>query len=145
MAPRFNTVILSAALLASNGACASVHPSLTEVPVANTQAVPPETYSEASARAAGGSAPVEIALGIVGDFEGSTQQIVQANEGSEAPRMSHLTVLRDGITDDSIRGERWDITLARAPAGVWSIREVKHSWRCRRGGNTDRFAAVPCP
>ena len=40
---------------------------------------------EASAAAAGGATPLDIALKIVGPFEGSTQHIIQANEGSEAP------------------------------------------------------------
>lgn len=145
MAHRLKTVLLTTALLAPAGAFAGPLPSLTELPIAGTQPVAPEKYPEASALAARGGAPVAIALEIAGGFEGSTQHIVQVNEGSEMPTASRITVLRDGLLDDSLRGERWDITLARTPAGVWSIREVKRAWRCRRGGDTDRFVAVRCP
>jgi hypothetical protein len=42
----------------------------------------PETYSAASALAARGGAPVDIALEVVGPFEGKTQHIIQDNAGS---------------------------------------------------------------
>jgi hypothetical protein len=67
------------------------------------------------------------------------------NQGAEAPSASRITVLRDGLLDDSIRGERWEILLARTPAGFWTISEVKRAWRCRRGARPDRFATIRCP
>lgn len=138
-------VILSTALLTSSGACADPLPSLDELPIAGMRPVASDKYAEAVALAARGGDPVDIALQIAGKLEGSMQQITQVNEGGEAPKGSRVTVLRDGLLDDSLRGERWDITLTRTPAGVWSIREVKRAWRCRRGGDTDRFVAAPCP
>jgi hypothetical protein len=145
MAYRITTAILSAALLASSGACANPLPSLNELPIAGMQPVAAKRYAEASALAARGGAPIDIALEIAGKFEGATQQITQVNEGGEAPTLSRVTVLREGLLGDSLRAERWDITLARTPAGVWRIGEVKRAWRCRRGGDTERFVAVPCP
>jgi hypothetical protein len=142
---RLKTVILSTALLSSAGAFANPLLSLSELPIVGMQPVAPEKYPEASALAARGGGPVDIALEIAGKFEGSTQHIIQVNEGSEAPTASRITVLRDGLMDDSLRGERWDITLARTPAGVWRINEVKRAWRCRRGADTERFLATPCP
>jgi hypothetical protein len=72
----------------------------------DTKLVAPEEYREASALAARGSAPLDIVLKIVGEFEDTTQHIIQVNEGSEAPSASILTVLMDGLMDDSVRSER---------------------------------------
>jgi hypothetical protein len=106
--------------------------------------VAPANYAGASKLAERNGTPLDIALAIVGKFEGSTQHIIQVNEGSESPSASRVTVLRDGLLDDSVRGERWDITFSRNANGAWTIKEVKRAWRCWRGPQTDRFAATPC-
>ena len=116
-----------------------------EIPVTDTKVMAPESYEQASAAAAGHRSPIEIALKVVGDFEGQSQHIVQVNEGSEAPWASRVTVVQDGLLDDSIRARRWDIALQRSAAGTWVIREVRLAWRCRRGDRPDQFAATPCP
>jgi hypothetical protein len=56
-----------------------------------------------------------------------------------------VTVIRDGLLDDAIRGERWDIALDRTPSGAWTISEVKKAWRCRRGQQPDEFDTMSCP
>ena len=145
MANRFKWVILSAALLASTVGAADPPPPPAELPVLEMKPVDPAEYNAASALAARGSAALEIMLTIVGEFEGSTQHIIQVNEGSEAPSATRITVVRDGLMDDSVRGERWDITLERTTASVWRIREVRRVWRCWRGEQLDRFATVSCP
>ncbi len=108
-------------------------------------AVAPEAYAAASALAAGGSAPVDIALKVVGSFEAKTQDIIQENAASEAPFSAKVTVIRDGLLDDAISGERWDIALDKTPPEIWTITEVKKAWPCRRGQHTDEFATVSCP
>jgi len=118
---------------------------LTELPVESTKPVAPPEYRAASELAASGGSPLDIALRVAGPFEGSAQHIVQANEGSEAPSGSRITVVRDGLMDDSVRGIRWEIALEKTEANPWRITEVVRSWRCWRGERTDRFAAVPCP
>ena len=141
----FKWVSLSLALLASSVGAADPSPQPAELPVVETKLVAPVEYRAASAFAARGSAPLEIVLKIMGEFEGSTQHISQVNEGSETPSVTRITVVRDGLMDDSVRGERWDITLERTTASVWRIREVRRAWRCWRGEQLDRFATVSCP
>ncbi len=119
--------------------------SLLDLPVAAMDVVAAAEYGDASSLAAGGASPLSIAMAIAGDFEGVTQHVVQMNEGGEVPSSTNIVVLRDGLLDDSVRGERWDIALGRTGAGAWSIREVRRSWLCRRGENTDRFSAQKCP
>lgn len=119
--------------------------SLAGLPVADMASVPAPAYAGASALAAAGGSPVDIALAIAGPFEGTAQHIIQMNEGGEAPVSTRITVLRDGLLDDSVRGERWDIVLDRARPDGWTIREVRRAWRCRRGGDPERFTAALCP
>jgi len=135
----------SAAQLAASDGAAHLAPALADVPVVDMGIVDPAEYEAASELAARGSAPLDIALKIAGKFEGSAQHIIQVNAGREAPSTSRLTVLRDGLLDDSVRSVRWEITLEKMPAGVWRISKVARSWRCRRGAQTERFAAALCP
>jgi len=139
-------ILLSAALVAATAAAAADRrSSLVDMKVAGMQRVEPARYAEAAAVAARGGTPLEIALAVVGPFEGSTQHIVQVNQGVESPSASRVTVLRDGLLDDSVRSERWEVALQRTAAGAWSIGGVERAWRCRRGAQTDRFAATRCP
>jgi hypothetical protein len=137
------SVMLAATCSAAQGAEPLVR--LADIAVAGSQAVPSSDYREASAIAARGGTPVDIALAIAGRFEGSAQHIIQVNDGGESPVSSHVTVLRDGLLDDSIRGQRWDISLERSASGPWRIKHVQLAWRCRRGADTERFIAVRCP
>jgi uncharacterized protein len=134
----------SAAVIASTPAAGGSPPPLVDLPVVDMKLVDPVAYGAASDLAARGSAALDIVLKIVGGFEGSTQHIIQVNRGSEAPSASRITVLRDGLLDDSVRGVRWEIALEKTAAGVWRIQEVRQAWRCWRGKQTNRFAAVPC-
>jgi len=136
--------MLAVALMAT-AVSASDLASLIDLPVAGTALVPASQYRDASSRGARTSAPVDIALSVAGAFEGARQLIVQTNEGAESPSASSVTVIRDGLLDDAVRTERWDIALARTAAGTWEIREVTKAWRCWRGARTAGFAAQPCP
>jgi len=145
-------VIFSAALLALPVGAADPPTRLAELPVVDSKLVPPEKYEAASDFAARGNSPLDIALKIVGAFKGSTQHIIQVNRSSETPSASRITVLRDGLMDDSVRSERWDIALERwdialerTSESIWSIKEVRRSWRCWRGEKPNRFASMLCP
>ena len=55
-------------------------------------------------------------------------------------------MIRDGLLDDSMRGERWDIVLDRSATGAWTIKEVKRAWSCRRGASAASLRHGPkCP
>jgi uncharacterized protein len=138
----------AAAQLASNVGAAYRPLSLADLPVVDMERVDPAEYKAASDLAVGGNALLDIVLKIVGAFEGSTQHIIQENEGREAPSVSRITVLRDGLMDDSVRGVRWDTALEKTTAGVWRIKEVKRAWLCWRGGDGEqpaRFETMLCP
>jgi len=138
-------IVLSAALVAADGGAADGRRSLIDVRVTGMQRVAEAQYADAKALASSGGTALDIALAVAGPFEGLAQHVVQVNEGAEAPSSSRVTVLRDGLLDDSVRGERWDIALERTAEGAWRIKEVKRAWRCRRGSQTGSFAASRCP
>jgi hypothetical protein len=119
--------------------------SALDAPVANARLIAPAKYQGAAASAAAGASALDIALQIAGEFEGTAQQVTQLNEGGETASETRVTVVRDGLPDDSIKAQRWDILLERAVGGTWTIREVKEAWLCWRGESRDRFAADPCP
>jgi len=135
---------LSLALMATAVSASDVA-ALIDLPVAGTAMVPAAQYRDASSRAARKGSPVDVALRIAGTFEGARQLIVQTNEGAESPSASRVTVIRDGLLDDAVRSERWDIALTRTAAGTWEISKVTKAWRCWRGAKTSGFAAQPCP
>lgn len=135
---------LSLALMAP-AVSASELAALIDLPVAGTAMVPPSQYRDAASRAARTGSPVDIALSVAGTFEGARQLIVQTNEGAESPSASRVTVIRDGLLDDAVKTERWDIALVRTSAGTWEVRQVTKAWRCWRGSKTAGFAAQPCP
>jgi hypothetical protein len=145
MANRNRSMVLSAASFAAAVGATEPRLPLTELPISEMKRVVPAEYGNASALAGRGGTPLEIALAIAGAFEGSTQHIIQVTDGGEAPSASRITVMRDGLADDSVRSERWDIALARTGAGLWRIVEVKRAWRCWRGEPRDWFATVMCP
>jgi hypothetical protein len=119
--------------------------SLIDLPVTGSLLVAPSQVRDASSRAARRGSPVEIALAVAGPFEGKQQLIVQTNAGAESPAASRVTVIRDGLLDDAVRTERWDIDLEHTAAGAWQIRQVGKSWRCWRGASNAGFTTQACP
>lgn len=131
--------------MVGGGTVSSASTLLVEWPVIAAQVVAPVEYAQAAARAPRGASPLDIALSVVGPFEGSMQHIVQANEGTEAPVRVRLTVIRDGLLDDSVRAMRWDIVLDRRGTNAWTITEVRRAWSCRRAASAQRFDTARCP
>jgi len=119
--------------------------SALDAPLANARLIAPAKYQGAAASAAADASALDIALQIAGEFEGTAQQVTQLNKGGETASATRVTVVRDGLPDDSIKAQRWDILLERAVGGTWTIREVKEAWLCWRGESRNRFAADPCP
>lgn len=129
------------------GACAvaPAQTALTDVAVIATQQLSAADYADATAVADTGANPLMIALAIAGPFDGAAQHLVQTNSTGEQPRLTKVSVLRDGLLDDSVRSMRYDIELARvASGGYWSIKRVSRAWRCWRGPQRDTFGSRLC-
>ncbi len=134
-----------APLLTAAAAGAAEPAALIDLPVTGRERVAAAQWRDAEVRAGRTGSPVEIALAVAGAFEGRQQLIVQVNEGAESPSAARVTVIRDGLLDDAVRSQRWDIDFTRAAAGAWQVREVGKAWRCWRGAASAGFGAQPCP
>ena len=135
---------LSLALVAP-AAGATELASLIDLPVAGSVRVPASQYRNATPGGARTDSPVDVALSVTGELEGLRQLIVQANERAESPSAARVTAIRDGLLDDAVRTERWDIAVVRTAAGPWEVRQVRKSWRCQRGAKAAGWTARPCP
>lgn len=89
--------------------------------------------------------PLWISLAFLEDLEGQSVGIVKADAAAETPASSTVTVIRDGLADDSVRAVWNEFHLTRNQEGAWSLAEVYEAYRCRRGGQTDHFAGDLCP
>ena len=138
-------LMLAALAVAAPARAADPPRSPLDLPVAGSKLIEPAGYDAAARLAAKGGTPVDIALAIAGRFEGRAQYIVQLNEGAESPRAAKLTIIRDGLLDDSMKSARWDVSLQRSSGANWGIVEARLSWRCWRGAAAEQFSANRCP
>lgn len=119
--------------------------SLLHLPVVNSAEVPPSQYTSRLQPAAGTGSALTLALQVAGPFEGRQQLVLQTFDRPESATAAQVLIVRDGLLDDALRTERWDIHLARTPAGGWQVVAVKKAWRCRRGAIPAQLDALPCP
>jgi hypothetical protein len=140
------TIVLIVAIVLQGLAvhAAAGAPDLARLPVDRVQTVAFSEFWDGVELAARGASPLEIALAVARPFEGLSQEIIQENDRNENPTSSRVVVLRDGLLDDAIRSERWEIGLERTAAGAWAIHSVNRAWRCRRGHLRDAFGVALC-
>jgi hypothetical protein len=62
----------------------------------------------------------------------------------EHPSRYQITVVTDGLPDDSVRGKRLDVSLERDSQSPWHITDAKVSWRCWPGRGHETFSTRPC-
>lgn len=134
-----------AALAAAGCASPSGPAAFIDSPVVASMVVPASQYPGRMQPVATGGTPVEAALQVAGAFEGLRQVILQTNDTPESPSASRIVILRDGLLDDAVGAERWEVALVRTPAGTWAVTEARRAWRCRRGAAPAQFDVLPCP
>ncbi|MDH3530279.1 MAG: hypothetical protein OEQ28_11990 [Acidobacteriota bacterium] len=89
--------------------------------------------------------PMQVALRLVGDFqEMKMRKMVFDAPTGDGFDSFKLTVVSDGLLDDSIRAERLDFELIREANGIWQVSSAKKSWKCWQGRGHQDFSAVPC-
>ena len=66
-----------------------------------------------------------------------------ARSGPEGTGPSTVTVTLDGLADDSIRGERWELSFT--PEGsTYRLSQARWAQRCRPGRGHTTYSAEPC-
>ncbi len=89
----------------------------------------------AAAAAAGASwpsDPIRVALAFV-ELLGAPNAIISRSDvgGGENGTETVITIIEDGLLDDSVAGMQQTVTL-RLSGGVWSVTSYTGMWLCRR-------------
>jgi hypothetical protein len=89
--------------------------------------------------------PMGVAMRIVGPFEEmKTRDIKFEAASSEANNAVTLTVVNEGLLDDSVRGEKFVYELRKSTSGVWKVTAANKAWRCWPDRGHDNYSTVPC-
>jgi hypothetical protein len=68
---------------------------------------------------------------------------ITARSGPEGGGPSIVTVTLDGLLDDSVRSERWQLTFVPVDSS-YRLSEARRAQRCRDGRGHAAFSAEPC-
>ncbi len=88
---------------------------------------------------------MQIATRIAGEFtEARTRKMYFEAMSPEDSDSITLTIVDDGLLDDSSKGEKRVYKLERDENGVWRVSSAKKAWACWPGRGHEDFSAVPC-
>lgn len=82
-------------------------------------------------------APARAVLALAAPEEAREVDIALRFDAAEAPMRLDAAIERRGLLDDSISGERVEITLAREGDGVWRAIAGRVATICARGARED--------
>jgi hypothetical protein len=68
----------------------------------------------------------------------------QATTAGEGGTSANVSLLLDGLFDDSVRSRRFDLTLSRRPDGTWRIDTAQWAQRCQEGRGHQDFSPELC-
>ena len=153
MSPAWSWLVLGTGVLAAAAAgCRKGAPGspgdLLAIEVSGTQTQSAEAFNEEVAAAdrqgqPWAKDPVQVASRFL-DSALARDSVWVVTGSGERPTRYHIVVVNDGLPGDSLRGRRYDLTIARAQGGEWKMSDVHSSWRCWRA-RFDTFGIVPCP
>jgi len=87
--------------------------------------------------------PVAVSLRFVGPFDGRTQSIKRVNESSESSNATQVTIINNGLLDDSVMVVKYKLTLKKVDS-VWVINTAGKVVKCRKGRGHEEFSSEPC-
>ncbi len=87
--------------------------------------------------------------GVTNEFIGAAasdaaNRSFQATSAGEGRGSATVSLLLDGLLDDSVRSQRYDLTLSRRPDGTWKIDTAQWSQRCQQGRGHQNFSPELC-
>jgi hypothetical protein len=94
-----------------------------------------ETWEKAPALAAGEFLRL--------DTRTASSTSIEAESGPEGLGPTTVTVTLDGLADDSIRSERWELEFA-SDDGAYRLTQARWAQRCHEGRGHTEFSTEPC-
>jgi hypothetical protein len=73
-----------------------------------------------------------------------TEAKTQLRSAQATGGQAKVIAINDGLSDDSVRGERYELELLRQADGSWLPSRARRSWRCWPSRGHASFSAVPC-
>jgi hypothetical protein len=122
---------------------------LLDLPVFSSSAVDVSAFNERMRKASeAGEAwprdPVRVAMEYTGGLDGPIAALVKVDDAGEGAASCAITVVCDGLLDDSIRGTWNELHLALTQTGAWEITRASRAYRCWRGPHGRAYSAEPC-
>ena len=82
---------------------------------------------------------------LEGDEDTRRLTLSQVANTGEVPDEISFVMIRDGLLDDSVRGDWHQAILYRQDDGTWRLHELHRAFRCYRGESLDQYSGDVCP
>jgi hypothetical protein len=89
--------------------------------------------------------PLQVALEFVSHQGGSLVAISRLDQRAEAPTETVITIVREGLLDDSLRAVWNQLDLVRTEDRSWRLKKARRAFRCYRGSQHAWFGRKVCP
>jgi hypothetical protein len=74
----------------------------------------------------------------------ATQRSFQATTTGEGSVSASATLTLEGLFDDSVRAQRYELELSARDDGTWEIESATWAQRCHEGRGHQDFSSAPC-
>ena len=89
--------------------------------------------------------PMEVVVKLVGKMQEVKSRTMQfVSPSAEGSDLMTVTVMDEGLLDDSVSSEKLVLKLKRGSGGVWKVLSGQRSWKCWQGRGHQNYSAVPC-
>ena len=79
-----------------------------------------------------------------GDVDTRSLALTEQLNRGEGADTTVVFMVRDGLLDDSVRGDWHRIVYRRLPDWTWRVHEVRRAFRCWRGHHLETFSSSWC-
>ena len=93
------------------------------------------------------SSPLLLAIEFLqlGRPEGAAQTTISVERmGGVSPTSARVEVVTEGLFDDSVAAQRFELALRRTPDGTWRLKTASWAQRCQAGRGQQTFTSAYC-
>jgi hypothetical protein len=90
--------------------------------------------------------PILIVFNLlrISSDEARTMSMTKESSPAENPDRVTLSIFREGLLDDSIRGDWHYFELRKTNNRGWRVTAIRRAFLCRRGSQVDKMGGEPC-